>query len=85
MLLGAEQNNISSYLNTGDENVLVDTPMEPDTVTPISQRRRQHLSDRLVELNKEFEQTDSQTNDSVYNNDNDTNYYNTQEYLLERS
>lgn len=72
-------------MHTGDENVLVDTPVEPDTVTPISQRRRQQLSDRLVELNKEFEQ-DSQTNDSVYNNNNnDTNYYNTQEYLLERS
>lgn len=58
----------------GDETILVETPMEPVTVTPISQRRRQQLSDRLVELNKEFE---------ISNKDSITDQFSTQEYLLD--
>jgi hypothetical protein len=47
--------NIISH-KLGDKYVLVDTsPTESVTVTPIPQRRRQQpLSDRLAEINREF-------------------------------
>lgn len=54
--------------------------MEPVTVTPISQRRRQHLSDRLVELNKEFEDSTKNDSDDIDNNNSTTN-----DYLLDQS
>lgn len=44
-----------AFFGTGENSILIETPMEPSTVTPIRERRRAQLSARLVEINKEFE------------------------------